>query len=82
MGTKSSEFLGRSPLAELTAVEPGNVEAILRYALTQVRAGLASYAELLSRTRGIDDASHQLLVTLARHQASRETDIEGVLSSS
>jgi ferritin-like protein len=76
-----SEFLKRSPFEDLTTPEPGSVEGILRYALAAIRAGLASYGAIINRTRGTDDASHLLLVKLARKQASRETDIEGVLTA-
>jgi hypothetical protein len=65
----------------VTTPEPRSVEAILRYALAAVRAGLPSYGAIINRTRGTDDASHLLLVKLARRLASRETDVEGVLTS-
>jgi hypothetical protein len=71
-----------SPERSFDVAQDENVEGILRYALIQVRAGLARYGEVLSRTRGIDDGSHQLLVELARQQGSRETDIEGALTAS
>jgi hypothetical protein len=38
-----THFLERSPLDELCTPKPGEVEAILRYALTQVRTALPRY---------------------------------------
>lgn len=75
-----TQFLERSPLDEVSTPKPGDVEAILRYALTQVRTALRSYGELLDRTRSSDCLSHRLLIKLARQQASRETDLEGALT--
>lgn len=75
-----THFLEHSPLDEMSTPKPSDIEAILRYALTQVRTALRSYGQLLDRTRGSDDLTHRLLVKLARQQASRETDLEGALT--
>ncbi len=74
-----THLLERSPLDDVRTPDPSDIEAILRYALAQVRIAVRSYGQLLDRTRGSDDLSHHLLIKLARQQARRETDLEGAL---
>jgi ferritin-like protein len=76
-----TQFVQRAqlPTPELPD-DPGDLNAVLRYALEQEQRIIDRYGKLLNRVRGLDAVTERLLVSILSDKVAREDEIESVLA--
>jgi ferritin-like protein len=57
-----------------------DIGQIMRLGIDYVRSLIGGYGDLLEKTRGKDELSHRLLLSLVAPQVSREADLAGALA--